>query len=58
MFLRIVPICVSMILMTGVICMAADGNAGSPAVKLIDGQAELGTVEIHGVGAGDFRPEL
>ena len=58
MFLRIVPICALMILMTGVICMAADGKAGSPMVKLIDGQAELGTVEIHGVGAGDFQPEL
>lgn len=27
-------------------------------VRLIPGQAELGTVEIRGVGAGDFQPEL
>ena len=27
-------------------------------IRQIPGQAELGTVEIHGVGAGDFNPEL
>ena len=36
-------------------CAAAEGKM---EMKLIPGQAELGTVEIQGVGAGEFRPEL
>lgn len=39
-------------LMTGVMCMAA------PSIRQIDGQAELGTVEIHGLSAGDFNADL
>ncbi len=38
--------------------MAADDKAGGLEVRPIAGQAELGTVEIHGVGAGEFRPDL
>jgi len=48
---RFVGVCL-MILMTGVMCMAG------PSIRQIDGQAELGTVEILGVGAGQFDPEL
>jgi len=33
----------------------ADSNL---EIRQIPGQAELGTVEIHGVGAGDFAPDL
>ena len=50
MFRYMVGIC--LILMTGVMCMAA------PSIKQIGGQADLGTVEIHGVGAGQFSPDL
>lgn len=37
-------------------CCAADDT--KLRVRRISGQAELGTVEIHGVGAGDFDPGL
>lgn len=38
----------------GVSCMAADVRL---EVRQIPGQAEIGTAEIHGVSAGEFRPE-
>ena len=41
------------ILALGVACMA-DGVS----VRMIGGQAELGTMEIHGVAAGDFDPAI
>lgn len=41
-------------LLAGVICMADP----KLEIRQIPGQAELGTVEIHGVGAGEFNPEL
>ncbi len=37
----------------GVMCMGADLK-----ITQIDGQAELGTVEFHGVGSGDFDADL
>lgn len=43
----IVGICL-MILMTGVICVAA------PSIRQIAGQADVGTVEVHGLSAGEF----
>ncbi len=46
----ILSIC--LILLTGVMCMAA------PSIRQIGGQAELGTVEIHGVSAGSFNADL
>ena len=41
-------------LIAGVICMAES----KLEIRQIPGQAELGTVEIHGVSAGAFNPEL
>lgn len=41
------------ILLLGVCCMAADLS-----VKIIGGQAESDSIEIHGVGAGDFDAKL
>ena len=32
--------------------------AANVSVKMIGGQAEFGTMEIHGVGAGDFDAQL
>lgn len=40
------------VLSLGVTCMA------DVSVRMIGGQAELGTIEIHGVGAGDFDAKL
>ena len=56
--MKIFLMCVALVLCAGGVIMAADEKAGSPVVKLIDGQAELGTVEIQGVGSGDFQPDL
>ena len=42
-----------LIFVGGNMCVAAKLE-----VKQVGGQAEIGTVEIHGVGAGEFRPEL
>ena len=44
-----------LILLTGVECMGAQRKL---EVRQVPGQAEFGTVEIHGVAAGDFRPNL
>ncbi len=52
MALRLILICA----LVGVVCMMA--NAASYEMKQIDGQAELGTAEIIGVGAGDFQPSM
>ena len=41
-------------LTAGVACVASS----TMEIRQIPGQAELGTVEIHGVGAGDFNPHL
>lgn len=38
--------------------MAGDDKTGRLEIRRISGQAELGTVEIHGVSAGDFQPGL
>lgn len=40
------------------VSVAACAADKPPAVRIIPGQAELGTVEIHGVGAGEFQPDL
>ena len=36
------------------ICSISECNAGKLEIKQLPGQAELGTVEIQGVSAGDF----
>jgi len=41
------------ILSLGVTCMAANVS-----VRFIGGQAELGTIEVHGVGSGDFDAKM
>ena len=41
------------ILLLGVACMAANSS-----VRMIGGQAELGTIEVHGVVAGEFDPAI
>ncbi|MBP6964361.1 MAG: hypothetical protein KBC96_08150 [Armatimonadetes bacterium] len=51
MTLRLIGMC-ALVLVTEVMCMAA------PSIRQVGGQAELGTAEIHGVGAGRFDPEL
>lgn len=45
--------CTIAILSLGVTCMAGDVS-----VRFVGGQAEPGTIEIHGVGAGDFDAKL
>lgn len=49
-----VVLALTVILLWGGFCMAGQ----DVGIKLVPGQADLGTVEIHGVGAGDFRPDM
>lgn len=37
---------------------AAECRSAEPGIRQIAGQADVGTVEIHGVCAGDFSPQL
>lgn len=53
---RLIVLCTLTVLLAGAICMAESTH--SIEIKQIDGQAELGSVEIHGVGSDDFRPSL
>lgn len=46
------------LILASAMCMATEGKAGSFKIECIPGQAELGTIEISGVGAGDFQPDL
>ena len=57
-FTRLLSAFVFALAFTSAMCAAADEKAGRMDIKCVPGQAELGTVEIHGVGAGDFRPDL
>ncbi len=41
------------LLVLGVVCVADDLK-----IERVGGQAELGTIELHGVGAGDFDPKM
>jgi hypothetical protein len=43
-------------MLTTVIAVVLGGLAATPAIHQVEGQAEVGTVEIHGVAAGAFNP--
>lgn len=45
------PVALAAVLLSGVVCVAAEVR-----IERVNGQAELGTIELHGVAAGDFDP--
>jgi hypothetical protein len=48
----------SIIYTFAILSLAVTCMAGDVSVRMIGGQAEFGTIEVHGVGAGDFDAKL